>query len=469
MNAAIWWIRRDLRLADSAALAAASQEGITPIPLFIEDPKLWNESLTGARRLSFLAGGLHSLSSSLRELGSQLVYRRGNPREVLAELMRETGAQTIYSEADYSPLATRRDSEIMGQLPLKLVDGLTVVPPGAVLKADGQPYRVFTPFSKEWKRVASSKPVGVLQAPKRLPNPPELDSEPLPPTEPGLFPPSELSAQQRLHQFTGGRDAAIYSYARERNQLDTQGTSSLSPYLRFGLLSAGQAVEAAYRAMDRAPNEAAREAAQTWLTELIWREFYIHVLYHFPHASRGAFRPELNQIQWENNQREFEAWRHGMTGYPVVDSAMRQLLETGWIHNRARMIVASFLVKDLLVDWRWGERWFMQQLIDGDPAANNGGWQWVAGTGTDAAPYFRIFNPTAQGKKFDPNGDYVRSWIPELERVPNEYIHEPHRMSVNQQAEYGVVIGEDYPAPIVDHAQARKRTLTAYEQARTAG
>jgi deoxyribodipyrimidine photo-lyase len=247
--------------------------------------------------------------------------------------------------------------------------------------------------------------------------------------------------------------------------MDLDATSVLSPYLRFGMLSAGQAVLAAQQALQNAPDKNARKGAETWLNELIWREFYIAILYHFPQVSRMSFRENLRDIRWNNDPREFEAWCEGRTGYPVVDAAMRQLRNTGWMHNRARMIVASFLTKDLLIDWRWGERWFMQQLVDGDPAANNGGWQWTAGTGTDAAPYFRIFNPVLQSKKFDPQGDYIRRWVPELTRVPGLYLHAPWEMTVDQQRDAGCRLGEHYPLPIIDHSFARQRTLVAYKNA----
>ena len=227
-------------------------------------------------------------------------------------------------------------------------------------------------------------------------------------------------------------------------------------------------VVTAVAAMEQAHTEEARSGAETWLSELIWREFYIHILYHFPHVLQGSFRPEYDSIAWRNREDEFEAWCNGRTGYPIVDAAMRQLTASGWMHNRARMIVASFLVKDLLIDWRWGEKFFMQHLVDGDPAANNGGWQWTAGTGTDAAPYFRIFNPTAQAKKFDPQGAYIRRWLPELADVPNDFIHEPWTMPTLVQKSAGCTIGKEYPAPIVNHKEAREWTLAAYQAAREA-
>jgi deoxyribodipyrimidine photo-lyase len=280
------------------------------------------------------------------------------------------------------------------------------------------------------------------------------------------FLPGEDEAQRRLDAFVDPGDQPVYRYSDGRNRLDQDGTSRLSPYLRFGMVSARQAVVSALSAVEAAPDPQAREGAETWLSELIWREFYVHILYHFPHVRGSSFRPEYDQITWENDEGAFAAWCDGRTGYPVVDAAGRQLGQTGWMHNRARMIVASFLVKDLLVDWRWGERFFMQHLMDGDPAANNGGWQWTAGTGTDAAPYFRIFNPVLQGKRHDPEGTFVRRWLPELARVPHRYIHAPWEMPDDVQREAGCVVGQDYPLPIIDHAWARERTLAAYARAR---
>jgi deoxyribodipyrimidine photo-lyase len=229
------------------------------------------------------------------------------------------------------------------------------------------------------------------------------------------------------------------------------------------MLSARQAVLAAYLAMQSAPEGNSRESVETWLNELIWREFYVQILYHFPFARRHSFQERYRQIRWVNNEQEFAAWCNGQTGVPVVDAAMRQLVETGWMHNRARMLAASYLVKDLLIDWRWGERWFMQHLIDGDPASNNGGWQWTAGTGTDAAPYFRIFNPVTQSLKFDPQGRYIRRWVPELANVPDEYVHQPWKMPESLRRGLGCVLGQDYPFPLIDHTWARNRILQVFK------
>ena len=249
-------------------------------------------------------------------------------------------------------------------------------------------------------------------------------------------------------QASSLQNPRIHQYAETRDRMDVDGTSSLSPYLRFGMLGLRQAVSAAKQ------TSAESRGAEVWLNELIWREFYIQILYHFPHVSQNAFNASLANIPWRNNESEFSAWKNGLTGMPIVDAAMRQLKKTGWMHNRARMIVASFLVKDLLIDWRWGEDWFMENLLDGDLAANNGGWQWTAGTGTDAAPYFRIFNPVLQSAKFDPDGNYIRKWVPELSGLNAKEIHTPWNLDIKISG---------YPErPIVDRGIVKERTLKAY-------
>ena len=469
MKAVVWWIRRDLRLTDNHALQAGIHAGGNVLPLYIFDPALLQSPYVGEKRLAFLNAGLDELDRSLKACASYLILRRGDPIQVLKEFVAEAGADTVYAEEDYSPYATQRDAQIAQHLPLELLPGRAIHHPAAVLKADGSPFTVFTPYSRRWKDIPLIVRGDHLQAPKTIPTPEGIPTETIPPIiHPEIpdFPAGEAEALHRLEAFTDGDGAPIADYADKRNRPDHPGTSQLSPYLRFGMLSPRQAAAAAHRAIQNARDEGARAGAEAWLDELIWRDFFTSILYHFPFVLSHSYRTRLRNIPWRDDEGDFIAWCEGRTGYPIVDAAMRQLSQIGWMHNRGRMIVASFLVKDLLVDWRWGERWFMQHLLDGDPASNNGGWQWSAGTGTDAAPYFRIFNPTLQSQKFDPSGRYIQYWIPELAKVPIKYIHEPWRMPSDVQDQADCIIDRDYPAPIVDHKFARERALETYALAR---
>jgi deoxyribodipyrimidine photo-lyase len=468
MRAAIWWIRRDLRLTDNQALTAAMQAAEDVIPLFILDPYLWNADHVGEKRLAFLSNGLLELDRSLRQRGSRLFLHHGKPEQVLQAVLDETGAEAVFAEEDYSPYARRRDERVARQLSLNLLPGLTIHHPLEIRKSGGGAYTVYTPFMRAWKARPLPKIAHALPAPDqittRLSFNSNADTSHLRPEVQIPFEAGEHIAQQKLRSFVDGDDPLVYRYRLLRNRPDLQGTSGLSPYLRFGMLSARQVVVSVIASILETPDAESEQSANIWLDELIWREFYQSILYHFPSVLHHSFREKYRTLKWSNAVRDFAAWKQGQTGYPLVDAGMRQLQETGWIHNRVRMVVASFLTKNLLIDWRWGEKWFMQNLVDGDPASNNGGWQWTAGTGTDAAPYFRIFNPVTQSQKFDPEGVFIRRWVPELREVPPEYIHEPWKMPLPLQRKIGCILGVKYPRPIVEIAWSRQRALDVFGQ-----
>ncbi|MFN8467637.1 MAG: deoxyribodipyrimidine photo-lyase [Caldilineaceae bacterium] len=478
MTISIWWIRRDLRLTDNQALSAALAAAEQVLPVFILDPRLLASPYTGDKRTAFLFDGLRALDADLRSRGSRLLVRRGDPVAVLVQLCHETGAGAVFAQRDYSPFAIRRDTAVQAALPvsLHLEDGVAARPPASIRKDDGEPFVVYTPFGKRWRALGPFRRSDILPAPQviRPPAEPQGDEVPAAPALPSSVPfaAGEAEAKRRLGAFVTGEHAPIHDYAKLRDQPGADATSQLSPYLRWGMISPRLAALAAYEAIDRAGTRggtgaaAAQKGADTWLAELIWREFYLAILQAFPYVRGSSFRREFIGIPWRNDDADFAAWCAGRTGYPIVDAAMRQIVTEGWMHNRCRMITASFLVKDLLIDWRWGERFFMQHLVDGDPAPNNGGWQWTAGTGTDAAPYFRVFNPVMQSQKFDPQGTYIRRWLPELAHVPLEFLHEPWKMEKSDQVKARCTLGADYPLPIVDHHAARDRVLEAYAAAK---
>ena len=463
MPAALWWIRRDLRLDDNQALQSACAAGKRVIPVFIMDPGL--KLKPADKRQAFLNEGLASLDQELRKRKTHLILRQGDPVEELSRLLAETGAERVYTEEDYSPDTSQQDTAAARSLPLTFVTGMVVHPPDQVCKRDGSAYKVFTPFFKAWNELPFSRQ-SQSQVPVFLQPDKNISSLPVPlSVGVGEFPATEAEAQRRLAAFLSG---PVFEYDIGRDRLDWNGTSSLSPYLRFGLISARKVVAAARLAIEAAPDADARLGAETWLKELAWREFYFNILFHFPNVLHEAFNPALRAIPWRDAPSDLRAWQAGMTGFPVVDACMRQLSGLGWMHNRGRMITASFLVKDLLIDWRLGETWFMRNLVDGDPGANNGGWQWTSGVGTDAAPYFRILNPVAQSQKWDPRGNFIRRWIPELAKVPPEFIHEPWLMPADLQQSITCRIGRDYPAPVVNHQSAKERVIPLYKMTSSA-
>lgn len=459
----IWWIRRDIRLNDNPTLDAALHDGEALIPLFVIEPELMETA--APKRRAFLLEALGDLDRQLRQLGSRLVVRQGPALSALQNLCTGLDNPVIYAHEDFSPFARERDGAVQDQLGLKLLPGVVLRHPTQVLKDDGDPYIVYTPYKNKWYEEPLPTPADCLPMPKKLPPvPDEVVSLDLPSAkEVQGFPGTSTEAQRRLKDFI---ENGIHHYKSQRDQLALDGTSQLSPYLRFGLVSIREAFAQAQIALMQAKGDAALAEIRTWMNELVWREFYTAILYHFPAVMTGPFREDYRDIPWRDAPEDLQAWQEGQTGYPIVDACMRQLLETGWMHNRGRMIAASFLTKDLLINWQAGEAWFMHNLVDGDPAANNGGWQWTAGTGTDAAPYFRIFNPVLQGKKYDTDGVYIARWVPELEKLPKALRHEPWTMTEEESNKYDVKLGRDYPQPIVDHFFARDRTLEAYRAAR---
>ena len=467
------WFRRDLRLADQPALTAASQECDEIIPLFIFDDRLLQAQVFGPACVSFMLGCLRELADALAARGLALHWRRGDPVTELLSAAREWNVEAVYWNRDYEPCAIQRDRIAQHKLAEQSVRVRTfkdhvVFEAEEVRGATGKPMQCYSAYrARWWTKWQAAKPTALpisntLTAAKAplLPSPPPLPSicdleyeQAMPWIEPG-----ERSAQTRLRWFL---DGPIHKYVDGRNRPAIDGSSRLSAHFRFGTLSPRMAIQTALRVLTKT-GRISRPDVLTWIDELIWREFFQQVLAAFPHVAAGPFRnvsvPQSREPSPERD-RLYYAWCDGQTGFPIVDASMHQLNQTGWMHNRVRMIVASFLIKDLRIDWQSGERYFMHQLLDADVAANNGNWQWCASTGTDVMRGYRIFNPALQSKNFDPNGAYIRRYVPKLAKVPMASIHEPHLMTLDEQTRAECRIGTDYPSPIVDHRQARQEYL----------
>jgi deoxyribodipyrimidine photo-lyase len=442
----VLWLRRDLRLHDHPALHAAAEDGPV-VALFVLDAALLRPA--GAPRIAFLYRTLRALDAELREHGGGLLVRRGKPENVVPRVVREADASAVHVSADFGPYGMRRDAAVddaLDDIAMIRTGSPYAVAPGRVVKSDGSPFKVFTPFYTAWRAhgwrapAASTGRVGWHTGLDGI----DIPGDPRLPA--GLELPAAGEAAARK-AWLAYRRTHLADYADVRDRPDLDRTSRVSPYLKWGCLHPRTLLA------DLGP------ADETYRKELAWREFYAAVLHAWPASAREYFQPRLAAMPYATSESAaFDAWRDGRTGYPIVDAGMRQLLGEGWMHNRVRMIVASFLVKDLHIEWTHGARHFMRHLVDADLASNQHGWQWTAGTGTDAAPFFRVFNPTTQGRKFDPEGDYVRRWIPELRAVAGAAVHEPWQLPA------GVPAG--YPPPIVDHAREREEALARYQSVR---
>lgn len=469
---AIVWLRQDLRLGDNPALRAALETKRPLILLFVlddETPGRWR--IGGASRW-WLHRSLETLSADVSRRGGALVLRRGKAADVVLAVAKETKAEAIFWNRCYEPYATKRDAAIKEALRAKDVtaescNGALLFEPWTVKTKTNEPYKVFTPF---WRACLKMHPRAPLPSPKKLPGWPgkiagdKLASWELLPTKPNWaksfepeWRPGEAGALAALHSFIEDK---LSAYPEGRDQLGENGTSRLSPHLHWGEISPVQI----HAAVTSAAHDggALQRGADKFMAEIGWREFSTNLLFHWPTLPEANWRDQFDAFAWNDDEAALEAWRRGRTGYPVVDAAMRELWVTGYMHNRARMVAASFLIKHLLIDWRRGEDWFWDTLLDADLANNAASWQWVAGSGADASPYFRIFNPVTQGQRYDADGAYVRRWLPELAKLPDKFIHTPWEAPASVLRESGVSLGETYPAPIVDHAAARARALDAY-------
>ena len=469
------WFRQDLRLADHRALSAAIATGRPIIPVYILDDDTPGDWRIGGAGRWWLHKSLEALGADLEGLGSRLILRRGSSLDAVLALMEETGADAVYATRSYEPWARRLETDIAERLEARgrtfrrFAGGLLFEPEVPKTKA-GDPFKVFTPFYKACLALDPPKPplprpTSSLPSPEGWPRSEDLDDWALLPRSPDWaggfresWEPGEAGAEARLQRFL---DEAMAGYSDKRNRPDIEGTSRLSPHLHFGDISPHRCWQAVEERL--AADGQGAKGGRSFLRELVWREFSYHLLFHWPHLPEKAFRPEFEAFPWDEDAAALAAWQKGQTGYPIVDAGMRELWQTGWMHNRVRMITASFLIKHLMIPWQVGENWFWDTLVDADLANNSASWQWVAGSGADAAPYFRVFNPILQGKKFDTKGAYVRRYVPELSKLSDDYLHAPWEAPEAVLAAAGIALGKNYPEPMVDHGKARQRALQAYD------
>lgn len=467
----LMWFRVDLRARDNRALAAAARESDRGVVgVFLLAPQMWRDHDESPNKIDFVLRNLAALSATLSERNIALLIRTA-PRardaaSALLGVIKEHGCDALYFNDQYEVNEQRRDDDVETRVrkagvEVRRFTDQTVLDPRAFRTGSGSYYTVYTPFRKAWEAAYSERDEeakveqlcaaqgGMVGVPDAVPSHVEGFA---PTIDTGLWPAGEDHARNRLRSFMADR---VGEYASKRDLPDHNGTSTLSPYLASGVLSSRQCLKAALGANDGRLTSG-RKGVTTWIGELVWREFYRHFLIGFPRVSmHEAFKRDVDRrVGWRYDEHDFEAWKAGETGYPLVDAGMRQLSSTGWMHNRLRMVVAMFLTKHLLIDWRWGERWFMRNLVDGDLAQNNGGWQWSASTGADAAPYFRIFNPTTQSERFDPDGAYIRRYVPTLDALEGKAIHDPPEL---------VRGANGYPQRIVEHKAARERALSAFK------
>lgn len=469
-NSGLVWFRRDLRLTDNTALAAALSRCRRVYCAFIFDRAILDELPAADRRVDFIHRSIIELDASLRKHGSRLIVRHANAADAIIQLAAQLDATAVFANADYEPYANQRDQQVSHALLAQRCELLqfkdhVIFEKSEVLTNGKTPFNVFTAYKNCWLKKVSAFDLAERETGRHLDRLASVaDAEPIPSLQQLGFvatnlddlplPAGEAGAQQMFGDFK----SRIDSYEEARNFPAVRGPSYLSVHLRFGTISTREVARFACERSDSG-------GASVWLSELIWRDFYQMILWHHPHVVDHAYRPEFDRIEWETGahaERMFAAWCDGKTGYPLIDAAMAQINMSGYMHNRLRMVTASFLTKDLGIDWKRGERYFARQLNDYDLAANNGGWQWAASTGSDAQPYFRIFNPVTQSEKFDPNGDFIRRYVPQLTNFTAQEIHSPWLVSAERQRQAGCIIGRDYPKPIVDHAEARQKTLKRF-------